>query len=278
MSIVLGIAAALFIGISDAFGRASSRRDESSITHVIAQMAVGAVVALPFTILVDSELIIRDLAFGALSGITVAIGLAIVYRAAADSSSALIVPVAGVIAILVPLTWDLSTGERLSALTAVGCAVAILAIGVVSYDPELGSERIRKGLGLALLGGAFFGLTLLFAGVTSEASGTWPAVSNRAVGLVGALALAKLQSAPVMLSPSVRKFGVAGGVMGSLGMLALILGTQIGSLAIVSVLAGSSPVITVLATAGFDDDRVSVTQLIGVAGAIAGATLSLIHI
>ena len=208
-----------------------------------------------------------------MSGITVAIGLAIVYRAAADSSSALIIPVAGVIAILVPLTFDLATGERLSTLTAFGCAVAILSIGVVSYDPELGTERIRRGLGLALLGGVFFGLTLLFAGVTSEASGAWPAVSNRAVGLIGALTLARLQRAPLLLAPAVRKFGVLGGIAGSLGMLALIIGTQIGSLAVVSVLAGSSPVITVLATAGFDEDRVSATQLLGVAGAIVGATM-----
>ena len=40
-----------------------------------------------------------------------------------------------------------------------------------------------------------------------------------------------------------------------------------------AVLAGSSPVVTVLITSRFDDDTVSPTQLLGVAGTIAGATM-----
>lgn len=273
VSIVLGIAAALFIGLSDAFGRASSRRDESSVTHVTMQMAVGTLVALPFTVLIDSSFVTRDVLLGALSGITVAIGLAIVYRAAADSSSAVTIPLAGVIAILVPFIFDLAGGERISTLAAIGCAVAIGSIAVVSFDPKINAELLRRGLGMAFVGGCFFGLTFLFAGSTSEASGAWPAVANRGVGLVGIAVLAKVQQAPLLLSPSVRKFGMAGGIAGAVGMLALIVGTQIGSLAIVSVLAGSSPVVTVLLSSQFDDDSVSVTQLLGVAGTIAGATM-----
>ncbi len=273
MSILLGIAAAITIGLSDSFGRASSRRNQASVTHVTTQMIVGTFVALPFTAFIPSDFIARDVVFGSLSGVTVALGLAIVYRAMADASSAVTLPLAGVMAILVPFIWDLATGARLGTLAAVGCAVALISLVVVSFDPKLGTDTIRRGLGLAFLGGFLFGLTFLFAGVTSEASGAWPAVFNRAVGFIGITLLAIKTGAPLTLEPSVRKFGILGGVVGSLGMLAVIIGTQIGSLAIVSVLAGSSPAVTVIATATFDDDAITWWQLLGVAGAITGASL-----
>ena len=273
MPIILGVVAALFIGLSDTFGRASSRRGQASITHVTTQMAVGTLVALPFTFVIDSEFIVRDVLFGGLSGIAVAGGLAIVYRAMADASSAVTLPLAGVMAILLPFVWDLATGARLGALAAIGCAIALVSLVIVSFDPNLGTSKIKRGLGLAFVGGCLFGLTFLFAGVTSEASGAWPAVFNRGIGFLGIILLAVRSRAPLTLEPSVRKFGIVGGIFGSLGMLSLIIGTQIGSLAIVSVLAGSSPAVTVLATSAFDDDSVTWWQIIGVAGAITGASL-----
>ena len=273
MSIILGVAAAFFIGLSDSFGRASSRRDQSSVTHVTTQMFVGTLVALPFTFIIPSSFIVRDIIFGSLSGIFVAMGLAIIYRAMADSSSAITLPLAAVVAIIVPLVWDLATGAALSGLAALGCALAVISLVVVSFDPTMGTNTIRRGLGLAFIGGLLFGLTFLFAGITSEQSGAWPAVFNRGVGLVGILLLALKSGAPLVLERPARKFGLLGGVAGSLGMLALIVGTQIGSLGIVSVLAGSSPAVTVAVTALFDDDSVTWSQMAGVAGAIAGASL-----
>lgn len=236
-------------------------------------MLVGTLVALPFTVFLPSEFIVRDVIYGSLSGVFVAMGLAIVYRAMADSSSAVTLPLAGVIAIVVPFIWDLATGATLSTLAALGCALALISLVMVSFDPTMGRGTVRRGLGLAFLGGCLFGLTFLFAGVTSQASGAWPAVFNRGVGLIGISLLAVTSGAPLVLEPSARKFGVLGGIVGSLGMLSLIVGAQIGSLGIVSVLAGSSPAVTVIVTAAFDDDRVKWWQMLGVGGAIAGASL-----
>ncbi len=273
MPILLGVAAALLIGFSDTFGRASSRRDQASITHVVAQMAVGTCVALPFTLIIDSTFIRADVLSAALSGVFVAVGLAIAYRAMADASSAVTAPLAGVLAIVLPLGWDLLTGARLSGTAAVGCVVAIIALLLVSVDPSLGTERLQRGIGLAFLAGIFFGLTFIFAGSTSEASGAWPAVVNRAVGLVGISVLAIRQHAPLLLDPPVRKFGIGGGVAGALGMLALIAGAQLGDLGTVSVIAGSYPVVIVVLTSLFDDDSIRWWQFVGVIGAILGTTL-----
>lgn len=273
MSILLGIAAAITIGLSDAFGRASSRRGQSSATHVITQMLVGTIVALPFTLVVDSQLITRDLIFGALSGVFVALGLAAIYRAMADSSAAVTVPLAGVLAILLPLIWDLASGARLSSTAAVGSAVALVSLIFVSFDGTMDTSTLSRGLMLAVFGGFLFGLTFLFAGSTSPESGAWPAVMNRGFGLVGILAVARAEGAQLTLAPSVRKFGIFGGIAGAIGMVAVIVGAQVGSLGIVSVLAGSSPAVTVVATSVFDEDRVSRLQGLGIVGAMTGTAL-----
>ena len=236
-------------------------------------MAFGALVLLPFILIVDSSFIFRDAVFGALSGVFVAMGLAILYRGLAVAPASVIAPISAVVAILLPLGWDLISGASLGGVTIIGCVVAIIALVVVSFDPEQGEGEVRQGITLAVGAGLFFGLTFVFAGTTSQASGAWPAVFNRGFGLVGILVLALRQQVPLMLDSGVRKFGLAGGVAGALGMLSVILGTQIGSLGTVSVIAGSSPAVTVIAAATFDGDRVHWWQGIGVIGSIVGTAL-----
>lgn len=236
-------------------------------------MAVGTLVALPFTLIIDSAFIIDDVLSGAISGVFVAIGLAIVYRAMADASSAVTAPLALMIGVVMPLAWDLANGASLTQTTAIGCGIALISLLVVSFDPGLGTSKLQRGISMAVAGGIFFGLTFIFAGITSEESGAWPAVMNRAAGFVGILLVALSQKAPLALEPNVRRFGVGGGIAGALGMLALIVGTQLGDLGTVSVITGSSPAVVVVLTALFDHDHVRWWQVIGVAGSMLGAGL-----
>jgi drug/metabolite transporter (DMT)-like permease len=269
--IILGVLSALFIGTSDTFGRASSRR-ANSISHVSTMMLVGVVVALPFTQIFDSEFIVQDLLLGAISGILVAIGLSIVYRAMAQSSSAVTAPVAGVMTAILPLLWDLAGGTSIHGLQLVGCAVAIASLTVVTYNPSL-RGKLKSGLLLAVLGGVFFGSSVVFAGDTSIESGAWPAVSQRTLGFLAMVVLAKKSSVPVFLRPPVLRFGIYGGIAGAIGMVCLIVGSQQGDLGTVSVIGSTYPAVIVVLATIFDDDEIRWWQGLGVAGAIAGTAL-----
>jgi len=144
--LLLGALASIFIGISDTFGRASARR-ASSISHVSTQMFVGTFATLPLLLVVSSSFRSTDVMLGALSGVCVGLGLSIVYKAMADSSSAIAAPIAGVIAAVLPLTWDLGFGGgSISGLTAVGCAIAIAALAIVSYNPVMEQDARRSGI------------------------------------------------------------------------------------------------------------------------------------
>jgi len=269
--ILLGVLASLFVGISDTFGRVSSRRADS-VSHVATQMLTGVAVALPVPFVLGNSLIGRDLLSGALSGVFVAGGLAVVYRGMALSSAAVVAPTAAVLAALVPLAWDIVGGTRLQSLEIIGCVVAIGALGLTTFNPDLG-DRIREGMMLALFGGILFGLSIVFAADTSEASGAWPAVSQRAVGFVAMVPLALHRRVPVLLPPNVRRFGLAGGVAGAIGMIAWVLGAQLGDLGTVSVISSTYPAVVALLAARFDDDQIRWWQAIGIAGAIAGSAL-----
>ncbi len=269
MPVLLGALASLFIGVSDTFGRASARRADS-VSHVATQMLTGVAVSLPFVFILGSEFIQRDVASGALSGVFVAAGLSVVYRGMAVSSSAVVAPTAAVLAALLPLAWDLVGGTRLSALELVGCAVAITSLGLTTFNPDLG-DRVRQGLLLAIGGGILFGLSVVFAADTSEASGAWPAVAQRATGFLAMVPLALRRGVPVFLPPGVRRFGLGGGIAGAVGMVAWIIGSQQGDLGTVSVISSTYPAVVALLATRFDADVIRWWQAIGIAGAIAGS-------
>ena len=271
MPILLGVLASLFVGVSDTFGRASARRADS-ISHVGTQMLTGAVVALPVVAVLGSRFIGRDVLSGAMSGVLIACGLAVVYRGMAEASSAVVSPLAAVLAALVPLVWDLAAGTRLEGLEIVGSAVAISSLGLTTFDPDLG-DRVRSGLILAVVGGVLLGLAVALAADTSEDSGAWPAVSQRATGFLAMIPLAWRRSVPIILPPGVRRFGVMGGIAGAAGIICWIIGGQRGDLGTVSVVSSTYPAVVAVLAVVFDEDRVRWWQAIGIGGAIVGSGL-----
>jgi len=270
MPVLLGVLASLFIGISDTSGRASARR-ASALSHVSTQMLVGTVVSLPLVLVISSRWRWDDVLFGAISGALVALGLAVVYRAMADSSSAIVAPLAGVLSALIPLLWDILGGTNITRLALLGSAVAIASLVLVTFNPRIEGDAVRRGALLALLGGTFFGLSIAFAGGTSQESGVWPVIFNRAVGFVALVPLVRRCRVATLLPEPVRRLGVIGGIAGAIGMVALVLGSQRGNLGTVSVIAATYPVVVVVLSTAFDDDQLRWWQAIGIGGAVASS-------
>lgn len=271
MPILLGVFAALFIGISDTFGRASARRAEA-VSHVATQMLVGTVVALPLTLVIASSFIGSDVLSGLVSGVLIAIGLSVVYQGMAEASSAVVAPIAAVFAAVLPLLWDMLQGASLSLTSGAGCALAILSLALTTFSPDLG-DRIRYGLMLGITGGVFFGLSVIFVADTSEASGVWPAAAQRFSGFLAMILVTRQQAVPTLLKPPVLHFGILGGLTGALGMICWVIGSQQGDLGTVSVISSTYPAVVVLLASRFDDDHLRWWQAVGVVGAIVGTAL-----
>lgn len=176
------------------------------------------------------------------------------------------------LAAVLPLAWDLVGGANLEQLSAIGCCIALISLGLTTYSPVHGGD-VKKGLGLAVAGGMLFGLSIVFGGDTSEASGAWPAAAQRFAGFVAMMIVARTQHIPPLLPEGIRRFGVLGGVAGGLGMVCWFMGAQQGDLGTVSVVASTYPAVIAVLAATFDDDHVEWWQWIGIAGSIAGTAL-----
>ncbi len=236
------------------------------------QMAVGVFVASPIALAMGSQFLVADAVQGVISGVLIATGLAIVYRAMAEASSAIAAPTAAVLAAILPLAWDLIGGANLEAPAAVGSVVALVSLGLTTYSPSHGAGALR-GLGMAIVGGALFGLSVVFSADTSADAGAWPAATQRAAGFAAMVVLARTRSVPPILPPGVRRFGVLGGLAGGIGMVCWVLGAQQGDLGTVSVVASTYPAVVAILATRFDDDRIEWWQAIGIGGAIFGTIL-----
>lgn len=270
-AIFFGVLASLSLGVADVLGRASALR-ASAMSHVSTLMLVGVGVSVPVAIAVGGSLLARDFVAGIGSGVLLAIGLAVVFRAMADSSSAVASPLAAVIGALVPLAWDLIGGASLSALAAIGCGVAIVSLAPTTFNPKLGMS-VRRGVALAAVAGVLFGIAVVLVADTSAASGAWPAVGQRAAGFVSMALIAASRKQPVILPLALLKIGIGGGIAGGLGMVFWVLGAQRGDLGTVSVAASTYPAVTVLLASMFDGDQLRWWQLLGVGGALSGTAL-----
>jgi drug/metabolite transporter (DMT)-like permease len=271
MPVLFGVAASLLIGVSDYFGRYVARRSVA-ITTVIASLAVGVAGSLALVAVVPSAFTARDFGLGAASGGLVAIALALLYGGMSRSSSAVVSPIVGLGGVLVPVLFDVLTGEIPEGLEVVGFAVAIVSLLLTTFSPELG-DRVWVGVTYGAGAGIAFGASLLLIGRTDIDSGMWAAVGQRLVGLVFLLGLATAWSRPRLLPPELRITGALTGLAGIGGIACFIAGAQRGSLAVVAVSGSMFPAVTAVLTSVFDEDVLRWWQMVGIAGVLTGVGL-----
>jgi drug/metabolite transporter (DMT)-like permease len=187
-----------------------------------------------------------------------------------------VAPVTAVTAAAVPVLVGLLEGDEVGAWAAVGIALALAAVVLVSAEGGLSALRSARPAGLApaLVAGAAFGLFFVLLDRTSEESGLTPLVTARlaSVGLVVAVALVGRQSLRMTRSalPLVALSGV--GDMTANGLF--LLATQAdGQLAIVGVLASLYPVSTVILAQLLLRERLAGAQLAGLGTAVAAVVL-----
>lgn len=271
MPVLFGLAASLLIGISDTLGRFTTRR-ASAIAHVATAMLIGVPTAAIVSAVAGHEVIRGDIVSGLASGLLLSTALAVMYRGMADSSAAVVSPIAAVFAALVPLGYDIARGLRPGPVVLVGCALAIVSLALTTFNPNLG-HGIRRGLLLGVASGVLFGASIILVGETAEASGGWPVAAQRGMGAVTMVALARMSNAPAVLPASLMRLGLLSGIAGALGLVSLAVGAQSGDLGIVSVAGSMFPAVVAVLSALFDDDQLRWWQLLGIASAIAGMAM-----
>src|SRR5690606_14671345 len=113
LTVLVGLAGALFYGAADFLGGLASRRISS--VRVTAIAAVTGLVALLLALpLIGGEWSRDAVLFGALSGATGAGALVLLYACLAIGPMSILSPLTALVSAIVPMTVGLIGGERLS--------------------------------------------------------------------------------------------------------------------------------------------------------------------
>lgn len=273
------LSAALY-GAADFMGGLASRGAPTVAVVVVTQTSGLLALMLLLPVLPAASPSTADMTWGLSAGVAGSIGVALLYRALAIGTMAIVAPTTAVCAVVVPVAAGVWLGERPSATALIGIAVALLAIVLVSQqrsestatDAARVTRGLPPGLDLALISGVAIGFFFLFLAQTTIDAGLWPLLSARAisVGLFGALAIGR---ASLRLPRRVLFMAVAGGVVDMLANACYLIAVRDGSLAAVVTLSSLYPASTVLLARVVLRERFSGVQAAGIAAALVAVVL-----
>ncbi|MCW4385469.1 EamA family transporter [Salinibacterium sp. SYSU T00001] len=297
LTVIVGLAGALSYGAADFFGGLASRRISSIRATAIAAV-VGLIVLLLALPLVGGEWSAQAVLFGALSGVTGAGALVLLYACLALGPMSILSPLTALVAAIVPMSVGLASGDRLAPLGYAALGLALVAVVLVGFVPEKDAARPTvRALAMAVASGALIGAFLVLIDLTPDDSGLVPLVANRATNsavmfcVVAVLAIVAARrrrsaaaSAPITQPSDVvaethgphpwvagAKFAVLCGLLDAGANALLLLGLRLGELSVMAVLTAMYPAGTIILAAIVLRERLTALQWVGLALAVTAA-------
>jgi drug/metabolite transporter (DMT)-like permease len=213
----------------------------------------------------------RDLAWGALAGITGTCGIASLYQGLAIGRMGIVAPVAAVVSAIIPVLVGMRLEGAPAPLQLAGFVLAVASIWLIAR-PD-GQVDTHRGLGLAILAGGCFGLFLVCGKQAGHHVVFWPMVAAR-------MASVTLMSVLTVCSPPDRRplrpalaSMLVSGLFDAIGNALFIAATRHGRLDVASVLSSLYPASTVVLARVLLKERISRLQTAGIVGALIAVAL-----
>ena len=282
MAYLLAIGSAVFYGAADFAGGLATRR-AGTIPVVILNQASGLILlALLLPLLPDASPSRADLLWGLAAGLTGGIGIALLYRALAIGTMAVVAPTTAVCAVTIPVVASILLGERPSPLALGGIALGIGSIILVSRhdappQSRPGDARVLgsfpPGVGTALISGIAIGFFYLTLAQTGRAAGMWPILVARSVSLTLLAAAAFIRHPSIRMPAPVARVAMLSGLVDMLANALYLIAVREGPLSIVVTLSSLYPASTVLLARVVLGERLNLWQITGVGCALTAIVL-----
>jgi drug/metabolite transporter (DMT)-like permease len=274
----MGLLSASAWGGSDFVGGVGARRAPALLVvaagHffsflVLAAICAGLHLAMPGP---------KFLLYAALGGFEGSLALAVFYRALAMGAMGLTAALTGLLTALVPVTYSIFLDGLPGPLTAVGLAMGLAAIWMITHTPAKGgSGKAAAAPPAALLLGALagigFGAQLILFKMASGGSGMlWVMTSARAAGSM-AMLLVLFARPPKAPWRGYWLTGIAAGTLDTIGNLFYLQATRYGRLDVSALVCSLYPAGTILLAALILGERPTRSQVAGMALAMAAVAL-----
>jgi drug/metabolite transporter (DMT)-like permease len=283
----LALASAALYGAADFLGGLASRRATTVAVVIVSQLAGLLLLAAMMPFLPEAQPSTSDLWWGVAAGVFGGMGVALLYRALAIGTMAVVAPTTAVCAVAIPVLAAVALGERPSLRVAAGIVLAIVAIVLVSRSNStpgtpgtsstpgtLGTPgTLSPGLGLALASGVAIGFFFLSLARTGSDAGMWPLVSARAVSVALFSGIALATGRSVRLPRPAATLAVVGGAVDMLANALYLVASRSGPLSVVVTLASLYPASTVILARVVLGERLTPWQGAGIACALVAVVL-----
>jgi len=286
LTVLLGLGGALAYGAADFFGGVAAKR-LSPLVVTAGVAVVGSVFILAGTLVVDGVSSPEAWLWGALSGITGAAAIGLLYACLAIGPMSILSPTTAFLSALLPVSFALGTGSATSPWFYPALGLALLAVILVGIVPDRRAIRPTiKSLAMAVASGLLIGMFYVLIDQTPADSGLIPLVANRLsqtvilILVIGFLVLRRRKVAS--RSTLFRLTGdprsalllvVGAGLLDAVANIAVIVGLRVGDLAVVSVLTALYPAGTILLAAVLLKERVTSVQLTGLGLALVASAM-----
>jgi uncharacterized membrane protein len=290
---VLALLSAAFYGAADFMGGLASRGAATVAIVIVTQFAGLVLLALLMPVLPDAAPTAPDLLWGIGAGVCGSVGVALLYRALAIGTMAIVAPTTAVCAVVIPVVVGVLLGDRPGTRVIAGIVLANVAIVLISQSSErnqevtalggagvksslrsrlIPSRPLPRGLGLALASGVAIGFFFLTLAQTTGTAGLWPLLGARAVALVlfGAIAFRRTS---FRMSRRIAALAVVGGMIDMLANAFYLMAVRQGPLAAVVTLSSLYPASTVVLARIVLRERLNALQAIGIAAALGAVVL-----
>ncbi len=281
MVVVLALITAALFGAGDFLGGLAARK--TRVVQVVAgSHVIGAIGSVTAALLLAETVTVEALALGALGGGLGLVGVVLLYRRLAAGPMSVVAPLTALTSAVVPTSWGLLGGERLSMLGWFGVVLGLMAVLLVSSGSDGGSGGPEGSPAVtvqvvaeSLLAGVGFGGIFIALDATETATAPWPVAAARVITstvLLGALAIDRRRrvgraggqhDGTGFVIPTERRTLVwigAVGVLDTGANISFLYATALGDLAIVSVLSSLYPISTVVLARLVLGERMSRSQ------------------
>ncbi len=272
MAVLLALCAAMVVGTSDFMGGFASRHT-TAVTAAAYSNVMGAVFFAVAAPIAGGSLVDGDLGWSILSGVGGSLGILSLYRGISIARVSIVSPMAGVGAAALPVLFDSVSGQDLSTAAAVGIGLGLVAIALVSRARADHTGSIPASLIYGAGAGLGLGTLLAALGQTSDDAGLWPLLPSRLAGTATLVIILVVSRQPRRLPRPARPSALGSGVLAASGNALFLAGVQIGSLSVVAVVTSMFPAVTVLWARVLFAERLTRTQLVGLALALVSVAL-----
>lgn len=273
----LALLSAASFGVSDFVGGIAARK-VAALRIVLVSTPLSMVLLGGLAVVCGGSITTEAVLYGALGGISQALGIWWFYAALGSGPISVVSPLAALVDAAVPVGIGVLSGERPSPIATVGIVLALAAVVLISReatDEDVKPHRFtRKVAWLTIGSGLALGLNFVFMDHTPMQSRLWPLLFARAAATVLVVVVAAASRNLAAPTGVPLRLALLAGVLDTGANVTMLLALHDTLLSLGSVLISLYPAATVVLAIVVLREKVHRWQVVGMV--LAAAAVSMI--